>query len=364
ENPAGWIHRVARHRLVDALRREDIHDRALSFAQQSFESSESLVDEWLSEAELPNSLLRMMFVSCHPELDRASQIAFTLKTLCGFGVLEISRALLLPKETVKKRLQRARQKLSDLRPPLELPAPDELPSRIEGVHEVLYLLFNEGYSTSRGVDPIRDDLCESGARLCHLLCEHGMGSPSTQALLSLMLFHSSRLKSRVDAEGAPILLEDQDRTTWDHRLIAAAELWFYRASREIDTPTTLHLEAAIARHHSRATSVADTDWASIVGIYDRLLSIHPSPVYTLNRAVARSQAGDSGLALSELDELRGHPDMREYGLVDAARGRILEESDRIGEALQCYRSALENATADHEKQFLASKIAALDGSEG
>ena len=174
ENPAGWIHRVARNRILDHLRREKTHQRALAFAGQSLDESESLVEQWLEHDQIPDSLLRMMFVCCHPSLNRRSQIALTLKILCGFSVDEIARGLLLKTETVRKAIQRAKQQLAKQKLKVEVPDESELQDRLQTVHEVLYLMYNEGYSTSQGLDPIRVDLCEEAARLCHLLCEHSV----------------------------------------------------------------------------------------------------------------------------------------------------------------------------------------------
>ncbi|MDX1383729.1 MAG: sigma-70 family RNA polymerase sigma factor, partial [Thermoanaerobaculia bacterium] len=192
-NPGGWIYRVARNRILDELRREQVHQRAMALAGADPAAIEELTEAWLEEERLPDSLLRMMFVCCHPALDRRSQIAMTLKVLCGFSLAEVARGLLMSEEAAKKRVQRAKKTLAELDLELELPSDEELSARLAGVCEVLYLMFNEGYSTSHGVEPLRDDVCEEAARLCHLLCEHPLcGTPPTRALLALMLFHASR----------------------------------------------------------------------------------------------------------------------------------------------------------------------------
>ena len=246
KNPAGWIHRVARNRILDELRREEVFRRAMAEVAIPEEAPEQLVQRWMEGADLSDSLLRMIFVCCHPMLDRQSQIALTLKVLCGFGVHEIARGLLLKPENLKKRIQRARKKLAEEAIAIELPGPEELQVRLSAVHDALYLMFNEGYSTSRGADPIRDDLCEEAARLSHLLCTSGVGNRATYALLALMLFHGSRLESRTDSDGRVVLLEDQDRTCWDHDLILVADQWMQKAGLP---ESRFHLEAGIAMLH-------------------------------------------------------------------------------------------------------------------
>ncbi len=308
DNPAAWIHRVAKNRILDALRREKTHEQAIALSGHSIDDQESIVEEWLEEEHLPDSLLRMIFVCCHPSLERKTQIALTLKTLCGFGVSEIARGLLLPNETVKKRIQRAKNSLATANVRLELPSSDQLTLRLDVVHDVLYLMFNEGYSTSHGTEPIRDDICEEAARLCHLLCESPCSSPATKALLALLLFHAARLDARTDEDGAVILLEDQDRAKWDRRLIGAAQSWL--AQSKADQPTTFHLEAAIAMQHCISPSVEATDWGTIVRLYSRLLQLRESPIYALNRAIAVGQAGDTHEAMSLLQSLRNREDMK------------------------------------------------------
>ena len=236
DNPAGWIHRVAKNRILDALRREKTHEQAIALSGFSIDDQESIVDQWLKEERISDSLLRMMFVCCHYSLDRNSQIALTLKTLCGFSVSEIASGLLLTDETVKKRIQRAKKSLASANVQLELPSDDQLTIRLDAVHNVLYLMFNEGYSTSSGTEPIRDDICEEAVRLCNLLCESSCSSSASKALLALLLFHASRLDARTDESGTVILLEDQDRTRWDRRLIGTAQCCLKQSMSSTDQP--------------------------------------------------------------------------------------------------------------------------------
>jgi len=357
DNPAAWIHRVAKNRILDAMRREKTYEKAIALSGHSMEDQESIVDRWLEEEHLPDSLLRMMFVCCHPSLERKTQIALTLKALCGFGISEIARGLLLPVETVKKRIWRAKNSLRAANVQLELPSGDQLSLRLDVVHDVLYLMFNEGYSTSHGIEPIRDDICEEAARLCHLLCESPFHSPATKALLALLLFHAARLDARTDSGGAVILLEDQDRAKWDRRLICAAGCWL--AQSKTDQPTTFHIEAAIAMQHCIAPSVEATDWGTIVRLYNRLLQLRESPIYALNRAIALGQAGDLREAMSQLQSLRSREDMQNYLLLDCAFARIHELEGNTEKAIDSCSVALSKAVAPHEKELLERKIRKL-----
>ena len=358
KNPAGWIYRVARNRVLDALRREKIHQRSVAQARPNEETIESQVDEWLLEDRIPDSLLRMMFVCCHPTLDPRSQIALTLKILCGFSLAEIARGLLISIEAAKKRVQRAKKTLQEQQIPIELPSESELELRLGTVHNVLYLLFNEGYSTSQGHEPLRDDICEEAARLCHLLCEHEtLSTPETRALLALMLSHSARLAARIDSEGAVVLLAEQDRSLWNPVLIRFAEHWLKRSKTK--APSRFHLEAAISLTHCRAESLAETDWSRIVRFYDRLLEIHPSPLYILNRAIARGEAGEIERALAEIHSIRDHPEMRRYFLLDCAMGRLHELDSNLDAAIDAYSTARSATTVPHERALLDTQLERL-----
>src|SRR5262245_12037067 len=224
DNPSGWVHRIAKNKILDALRRDKIGQRVMGEWAAARPASEQGLDELFLDTEIADSQLRMMFACCHPRLARENQLALTLKALCGFGNSEIARALLVGEEAVKKRLQRATRDLIDHEIVLDPPAAGELAARLDSVHQVLYLLFNEGYSSSDGETAIRADLCEEAARLCHLLCcQARFSTPATRALLALMLFHAARLDARLDQRGAILLMERQDRDKWDRRLVRRAE---------------------------------------------------------------------------------------------------------------------------------------------
>ena len=219
-------------------------------------------------------------------------------------------------------------------------------------------MFNEGYSTSQGHEPLRDDVCEEAARLCHLLATHAsLSTPENRALLALMLFHAARLEARVDENGNVILLEDQDRSNWDRRLIAMAELWLER-SRCV-APSRFHLEAGIALLHCRAQSVEQTEWGKIVALYDRLYALLPSPLYVLNRAIARGEAGDPKTALAELETIRKSREMRSYPLLDCAEARLHILLHDTEAARLAYERALLGEPAEHERAVVKRRLEAL-----
>lgn len=362
DRPAAWIHRVAKNRIVDGLRRLQVQQQATEAVGRSLADQESMVDRWLEDEQLPDSLLRMIFVCCHPSLDRKTQIALTLNTLCGFGISEVARGLLLAEETAKKRIQRAKRSLADANMPLELPADDQLASRLEVVHDVLYLMFNEGYSTTRGSEPIRDDICEEAVRLCHLLCQSQYSSTATKALLALLLFHSARLNARTDSHGAAVRLEDQDRQKWDQRLIHHAQYWLEKSKTE--SLSTFHLEAAIAMQHCVASSVDTTDWPLIVRLYDRLRQLRDSPIYQLNQAIAIGQAGNQQEAIAQLNAIRDHREMENYLLLECSLARLHESVGDHKVAIDYLLSAMNKATAGHEKEFIEKELRRLSSELG
>jgi RNA polymerase sigma-70 factor (ECF subfamily) len=289
DNPSGWVHRIAKNKILDTLRRHQIGQRVLEEWAAARPTQAEGIDELFFDTEIADSQLRMMFACCHLHLARENQLALTLKALCGFGNAEIARALLVAEETVKKRLQRATRDLIDQQIPLDPPAAVELARRLDSVHQVLYLLFNEGYSSSEGEAAIRADLCAEAARLCHLLCCHPrFRTPATDALMALMLFHAARLESRLDLRGSVLLLDEQDRSQWDQQLIRRAQE-FLAQSAEGTSISPFHLEAAIACHHCTAKSLAETDWRAVLRLYDALLTQQPSAVYLLNRAIVVAQ---------------------------------------------------------------------------
>jgi RNA polymerase sigma-70 factor (ECF subfamily) len=357
DNPSGWVHRSARNKIVDALRRDQIGQRAMAAWAAARPAHAEAVDDLFLDAEIEDSQLRMMFACCHPRLARANQLALTLKALCGFGNSEIARALLVSEETVKKRLQRATRDLIDHHVALDAPAAEELHHRLDSVHQVLYLLFNEGYSSSEGETAIRADLCEEAARLCHLLCgQRRFRTPATFALMALMLFHAARLDARLDRRGSILFMEDQDRSKWDHRLIRRARE-FLDQSAEGTAISAFHLEAAIACHHCTAPSYAETDWAAILRLYDALLTIHRSPVYLLNRAIVVAQIDGPQAGIRALDEAGQDPALRRYHLFEATLGEFCRRAGDFERARQHFQTAKQKTTSPFDHELIDRRLA-------
>ena len=358
DRPAAWMHRVARNKILDALRREQNQQKALAFAGISSTGADP--EFQYGDENIKDSLLRMMFTCCHPVLDRKSQIAITLKILCGFSVSEIAKGLFVSPEAAKKRIQRTKSQLAEQNLLQVLPSNHELPERLAAVHDVLYLMFNEGYSSSRGVEPIRDDVCEDAVRLCLVLCEHEfLSTAESRALLALMLFHAARMEARMDSCGNTVLLEDQDRSQWDRKLMEVANSWLVKS---VDgQPSRFHLEAAIAQIHCSASSLQETDWTKIVLCYDRLIELSPSPIYKLNRAIALAQNGDSDPSLDELVSLREDKSMRDYFLLECAIGYAYEIKGETKTAIECYLKALSFDLAPHQKEQVKRRLNKLTG---
>jgi len=356
DNPSGWVHRIARNKILDALRRDKIGQRVLGEWAATRPPREEGLDDLFLDSEIEDSQLRMIFACCHPRLARENQLALTLKALCGFGNSEIARALLIGEETVKKRLQRATRDLIDNGIALDAPAAGELIERLDGVHQVLYLLFNEGYSSSEGETAIRADLCEEAARLCHLLCsQRRFSTPPTHALMALMLFHAGRLDARLDQGGSLLLMEEQDRGKWDHRLIRRAQE-FLDQSAEGTVISAYHLEAAIACHHCTARSYAETDWPAILRLYDALLTIHRSPVYLLNRAIVVAQIEGPRAGIRALDEASQDPALRHYHLFDATLGEFYRRAGDLARARQHLEAARQKTNSPFDRELIDRRL--------
>jgi RNA polymerase sigma factor (sigma-70 family) len=346
-NPSGWIHRVAKNKVLDALRRQETAQRAGKEWAVRRPDAPPTIDELFLDSQIEDSQLRMMFACCHPRLARENQLALTLKALGGFGASEIARALLVAEETVKKRLQRATRDLVDNDVSLDVPPADELMARLTAVHQVLYLIFNEGYCATGGGSAIRVHLCEEAARLCYLLCAHPhCGTPSTHALMALMLFHAARLDGRLDPHGSVLLLEDQDRSRWDFELIQQARAWLDRSAQGTAI-SSYHLEAGIAMHHCLAPTYAATDWGAILRLYDALLTMHRSPVYLLNRAIVIAQIDGPEAGIEAIQGSGFASSLSHYHLLDVTLGDLYLRAGSFKQA----RKHLEAAKCKTESQF-------------
>ncbi|MBN6035723.1 RNA polymerase sigma factor [Amycolatopsis sp. 195334CR] len=343
DNARGWLFRAARNRAIDLLRREDALRAKLPL----------LIDR-LDEPAGPDDELTMMVLCCHPDLPVPAQVALTLKTVGGLGVGEIAAALLTKPATVAQRLVRAKRWLAGRS--FALPPDDALESRVDSVLAVLYLLFNEGYQASSGQDAIRGELCGEAVRLTRLLlADPRTDTPRARALLALMLLQASRLPARVDADGDLLLLSEQDRSRWDHAMISEGTQVFATActGREL---SAYHVEAAIAVCHT----AAETDWPRVVGLYDQLLALRPSPVGRLNRAIALAMAEGPSTGIAELELLEAEPKLATYPLLPAALGALWLRAGEPAKAARYYRRALELPGSEPQHRFLRRRLATCE----
>lgn len=349
-NPAAWLNRVARNYAIDRLRREGIYasDDALPFIPANDPDGELADDE-----------LRMLLLCVHPALPVESQIALTLKTVCGLGVREIARGLLSTEEAVAQRIVRAKNTLREAHAEFALPGADEAAARLETVRRVLYLVFNEGYAVASGEDLTDAELCDEALMLAARLSATPMGDePATHALVALMLLHSSRLPARVGPSGELRLLEEQDRALWDRARIGAGLARLERAATG-PVMSRYHAEAAIASCHAVAPNFEATAWREVLGHYDDLARLAPSPIVRLNRVVALAMVEGYEKGLEALEELTQEPKLRRYPLYYATRGRFLKALNRGGEARAAYALARDLATNEAERRFLSAQVAQL-----
>jgi RNA polymerase sigma-70 factor (ECF subfamily) len=332
DSPRAWLTVTARRCALDVLRREAGRDaREAEAVRLRFEAEPP-------DHDVPDDLLRMVFTCCHPALAPEAQVALALRTLCGLTTAEIARALLVPEPTMTKRLTRARQKIAKAGIPFRIPRAAELPGRVTGVAGCLYLLFNEGYSATAGDDPIRPELADEALRLGRLLHRLMPDEPSLTGLLALMLLQDSRRAARLEPDGTPVLLADQDRTRWNTDLIReAVPLVGAALARTPDRPDPYVVQAAIAACHALAPSYDRTDWGAVVSWFDVLLMVHDTPVVRLNRAVAIGERDGPAAGLAEVDSVTG---LQHYALWHAATAILLERLDRGSEAAAARRQAL------------------------
>lgn len=350
-NPAAWLHRVARNRVIDALRRQ----RGTSLlAPEELPAAPTRIS--FAEAAIQDSLLVMMFACCHPGLNRDSRLALTLKVLCGLGDQEIARGMLVSPAAAKRRVTRAKRYLQLNQVRLAPPGPEELQARLDTVHDVLYLMFNEGHSATRGDSPLRVDLCEEAARLCHLLCQSPLAQPGTRALMALMAFHAARFDARLEGQGAAVLLEDQDRSLWDQKLIESGEFWLAQSCGGSGV-SRFHLEAGIAQLHCRAASVEATNWPAIVRLYDRLLQMQPSPFYRLNRAIALSRTGSEREALQLLSAEDLAEALRDYPFYHCALATLQQQQGMRQQACRAWEAALNLVHTAHDRCWIEQQLA-------
>jgi RNA polymerase sigma-70 factor (ECF subfamily) len=357
QNPASWLVSAGRFKSIDKQRR----DRRFDHLEDRPDVSESLTDDSARPDDLPELLeddqLRLVFTCCHPALAPDAQVALTLREVCGLTTEEIAAAFLTPAPTIAQRIVRAKNKIRDANIPYQVPARDELPARLESVLRCVYLVFNEGYSASRGDTVARADLSGEAIRLGRLVLEL-LPEPEVRGLLALMLLHESRREARATPDGELVLLDDQDRSLWNRAHIDEGAA-LVRAALSSPTVGPYALQAAIAALHAEAATPADTDWTEIVGLYDLLLRITPSPIIALNRTVAVSQLQGPELALSHLDELLAGGELDNYQLAHAARADFLRRLGRHAEARGAYARALELTAQGPARRFLEKRLASL-----
>ena len=353
--PAAWLHRVARNRALDALRRDTSFRDKREEIQRWADSLTSADDAGRGPDELRDDQLRMIFTCCHPVNPPEARVALTLKTLGGFGVGEIARAFLSAPATIAQRLVRAKRRIREGNVAFVVPESGEFAERLDSVLGVIYLMFNEGYGAHQGERLIRDDLVREAIRLATLLTDHAeTDEPRTSALLALMLLQGARLGARTDAAGHLMLLDEQDRGLWDRRMIAAGFRELARSARG-EALSSYHVQAAIAACHAQAASDATTDWAQILLHYDRLSEIAPSPIVSLNRAVAVLKVDGPAAALSVLEPLEIDARLSRYYLLPAIRGECLRRLERHAEASEAFAAALALDCTDPERAFLQRK---------
>jgi len=358
ENPAGWLFRVARNAALDAVRHQSLAVQKETQIEADYlqQNNIKIEDDPRLEERLRDDELRMVLMCCHPALPRDACVALSLKTVGGFNVREIARAFLAEEATISQRLVRAKRQIRDLNLRFELPTGLDLLARQNSALEVIYLMFNEGYTAQSGEDLIRQDLCGEALRLGKLLADSSVGTPATQALVALMAFQAARLPTRVDSSGELVLLEDQDPKLWDQQLIAMGVLYFSRCS-EGNEISQYHVQAAIAAAHASSIHGQGADWRAILELYDELMVLNPSPVVALNRVVALARVEGPQAGLDALRPLAQEPSLKRYYLLPAVKGRLLFDLGDRAAAAEYFRSALERPCSQPERRFIQRRLA-------
>jgi RNA polymerase sigma-70 factor (ECF subfamily) len=361
DHPRVWLIQVARNKALDRLRRQTSFRRKEHILEQLLEqrqATQALPDRPGAD-DLDDDQLAMIFACCDPALPSDAQVALTLKAVSGFSVSEIARAFLAEEPAIAQRLVRAKKRIRDTGITLAVPHPRELPNRLDSVLRVLYLVFSEGYGAHGGENLVREDLCGEAMRLAGLLAAHpATGLPKTHALLALFCFHAARLSTRLDGDGNLLLLADQPRAEWDQSLVNHGLTALDRAA-DGDELTEYHLQAGIAAVHATSPGFDETDWPYLLGLYDSLLALAPSPVVALNRAIVLSMVEGPAVALESLSTLDSNPAMANYYLLPAVRADFFRRLGETSSAIDCYRQALAGTCTEPERLFLEKRLESL-----
>jgi RNA polymerase sigma factor (sigma-70 family) len=362
DNPGAWLMRTAKNAALDRLRRDKLLQEKLRQIGLDLEAQEALiVPDFVDELDaarndvIGDDLLRLMFTACHPVLSSEARVALTLRLLGGLSTHEIARAFLVPEATIAQRIVRAKRTLGQARVPFELPAPAELAQRLGVVLQVVYLIFNEGYTATAGEHWMRPALTDEALRLGRMLAQLAPMEPEAHGLVALMELQASRMRARVDAEGRPVLLMDQDRSRWDHLLIQRGLAALAQAGQLGGRAGPYALQAAIAACHARAAVAGQTDWAQIASLYGELAQVAPSPVVELNRAVAVGMARGPTEALEIVDALCKDKALRDYQWLPSVRGDLLEKLGRHAEAAREFERAAALTANERERAILLDR---------
>jgi len=361
EKPGAWLMAIAKNRAIDRFRRNKLLQRKHEELGRELKTQQDLAMaefELAGDDDIGDDLLRLVFISCHPVLSTEARVALTLRLLGGLTTQEISRAFLTPEPTIAQRIVRAKRTLGEASVPFEVPRGLDRAARLSSVLEVIYLIFNEGYSATSGDDLLRPGLCDDALRLGRILAELAPQEPEVHGLVALMEIQASRSKARVDARGEPILLLDQDRSQWDQLLIHRGFEALERAEKLGGRAGPYALQAAIAACHARARTGEETDWAGIVALYEALSRLSPSPIIELNRAVAVAMTSGPAAGLELVDELTSEPSLRSYHLLPSVRGDFLFKLGRRDEARAEFERAAGMTENARERKLLLDRALA------
>jgi RNA polymerase sigma-70 factor (ECF subfamily) len=360
DNPRAWLVNVGRNKAIDRLRRQIAFRAKRPDLEAEAAIARQITPPDDNDDSLGDDMLRLIFTCCHPALNMEARVALTLRSVCGLTTEAVARAFLVGEETMAQRLVRAKKKIRDAKIPYQTPTPPMLDERVEGVLAAVYLVFTEGYAVTSGADLMREDLSREAIRLGRLLDGLLPGRPAIQGLLALMLLHDARHAARTTPDGDIVLLEDQDRGLWDRAQIAEGLVLVEQALRAPGRPSSYAVQAAIAALHAQAPRYEATDWPQIVGLYEVLLRIYPSPVIELNHATAVAMVDGPARALSLLDALAARGSLDGYHLLPAARADLLRRLGRREEAKEALRTALALAKLAPERRLLTKRLAELD----